>query len=234
MALRLREIEPRDYTYLITPTGNELPEMVDHWKRIAEMLETPLTVISRKSLQGIIRDNNMIPNFRARFCTRILKLEPFKAYLLKNMPAVGYVGLRADEAEREGVSYQEEEIQQGLTQRFPLSEWGWGIRDVMGYLNGKGVSIPRRTDCALCFFQRIGEWWNMWRDHPDYFQEGIDIEESMGYTFRTPGKDTWPIELKNMRRAFDEGYVPQGASTQDDLFEEKDRIAEAKCRMCSI
>jgi hypothetical protein len=30
MALRLAEIEPCDYEYLIAPTGNELPEMFDH------------------------------------------------------------------------------------------------------------------------------------------------------------------------------------------------------------
>lgn len=26
MALRLREVEPREYTYICTPTGNELPQ----------------------------------------------------------------------------------------------------------------------------------------------------------------------------------------------------------------
>ena len=31
MALRLAEIEPQDYVYLCTPTGDELPEMEQHW-----------------------------------------------------------------------------------------------------------------------------------------------------------------------------------------------------------
>lgn len=31
LALRLQEVEPREYDYLITPTGNELPEMFEHW-----------------------------------------------------------------------------------------------------------------------------------------------------------------------------------------------------------
>ncbi len=30
MALRLAKVEPRDYEYVITPTGDELPEMIEH------------------------------------------------------------------------------------------------------------------------------------------------------------------------------------------------------------
>jgi hypothetical protein len=32
--LRLAEVEPRDYVYVITPTG-ELPEMIAHWLKAA-------------------------------------------------------------------------------------------------------------------------------------------------------------------------------------------------------
>ena len=32
MTLRLAKVEPRDYRYVITPTGDELPEMYDHWR----------------------------------------------------------------------------------------------------------------------------------------------------------------------------------------------------------
>ena len=77
MALRLAEVEPHTYTYVITPTGDELPEMVEHWLRIAEMLGSPLIpVTSGKSLQGLIREYNALPNWRQRWCTRLLKTEP--------------------------------------------------------------------------------------------------------------------------------------------------------------
>lgn len=46
MALRLAEIEPRDYTYVITPTGNEFPEMIAHWRHLSDMLGKPLTIAS--------------------------------------------------------------------------------------------------------------------------------------------------------------------------------------------
>ena len=234
MALRLAEVEPREYEYLCTPTGNELPEMVEHWKKIGDLLGKEIKHIGNRTLAGIILENKMIPNWRARFCTRQLKIEPFKAWLLSNMPAVGYIGLRADEGEREGVTYTEEQIKTELTQRYPLTEWGWSLKDVVEYLDKRGVTIPRRTDCALCFFQRLPEWWRLWKDHPDELEKGILIEETMGHTFRSPGRDTWPAEISKLKERFERGYVPRGALTQGDMFSERDPIAESKCRMCTI
>ena len=83
MALRLAEAEQRDYEYLITPTGHELPEMIDHWKKLAELLGKPLTVRTMgMGLSNAIRAQKMIPNFRARWCTRILKIEVAGMYLV--------------------------------------------------------------------------------------------------------------------------------------------------------
>jgi len=234
MALRLREVEPREYIYLCTPTGNELPAMQDHWRNLEDRLGQDILHLTKGTLFGLIIDQKMIPNWRARFCTRLLKIAPFKTYLLQNMPAVGYVGLRADEAEREGISYTEPEIQEGLQQRYPLSEWGWGLKDVMEYLNSQQITIPERTDCAVCFWQRLGEWWKLWRDHPEEYDKGVVVEESLGHTFRSEGRDTWPASLKCLRERFDNGEVPPGSKVMDDLFQEKDRMADMKCKMCSM
>ena len=234
MALRLAEIEPRQYTFLCTPTGNELPEMQDHFSRLEGLLGQEIQQVTDRTLYGIILEQKTIPNWRMRFCTRMLKIEPFKGYLLNHMPAVAYVGLRADEAEREGVTYTEEEIQQGLVQRYPLSEWGWGLKDVLAYLDHRGVTVPVRTDCAVCFYQRLDEWWRLWRDHPEEMEKGILVEETIGHTFRSDGRDTWPAALKDLRAEFERGRVPRNAAISDDLFAERDRLREATCRMCSM
>jgi 3'-phosphoadenosine 5'-phosphosulfate sulfotransferase (PAPS reductase)/FAD synthetase len=47
MALRLVEVEPREYTYVITPTGDELPPMVEHWKRLETLLGKPLIRVTQ-------------------------------------------------------------------------------------------------------------------------------------------------------------------------------------------
>lgn len=138
MALRLAEVEPRPYTYLCTPTGNELPPLVEHWKRLEDLLGAPIHRIGNRTLMGLILEQHALPNWRQRWCTRILKIEAFKGWLLDHLPAVAYVGLRADEAGREGVAYTEDAIRSGLVQRYPLSEWGWDLSRVRQYLNRAG------------------------------------------------------------------------------------------------
>lgn len=243
LALRLSEVEPENYLYVITPTGDELPEMFEHWHKLSVLLNAPLissvdftkqphlknshmiVCSSGSSLRGLIRKQRMLPNHRARWCTRMLKIEPYKQFLCTVAPAVSHVGLRADEPERIGGLYSEIS---GITQRYPLREWGWGIKEVLQYLDVRGLDIPKRTDCARCFFQRIGEWWLLWKDHPDIYQSAIEDEESTGHTFRNANRDSWPASLTELRNKFESGSIPRG-SAQLNLFDRKDM-----CRTCSM
>lgn len=213
MALRLREVEPREYVYVCTPTGNELPEMFAHWRKLADLLGSPIVPVIGGTLEGIIRREKMIPNFRSRFCTRMLKIEPYAAWMMQQSAnynrIVSYVGIRADEPEREAGDYTNVP---GVEMRFPMREWGWSLTKVLAYLAEQGVTIPERTDCALCFWQRLGEWYALWRDHPDAFAVGEAIETEHGHTFRSPSRDTWPAALKDMRARFESGDVPRGVN----------------------
>jgi 3'-phosphoadenosine 5'-phosphosulfate sulfotransferase (PAPS reductase)/FAD synthetase len=224
MALKLLEVEPRDYTYICTPTGNELPEMWAHWRHLGELLGKPILPVIGGTLEDIIHEQRMIPNFRARFCTRMLKIEPFAAWLMSlSSPATIYVGIRADEAEREAGDYTNVP---DVTRRFPLREWGWGIEKVRSYLAERNIAIPARSDCAWCFFQTLGEWWNLWRDHAQLYLDAEAIEAEFGHTFRSPERDTWPSALKDLRARFERGDVPRGADLQRDLFK------QMQCRVC--
>jgi hypothetical protein len=154
----------------------------------------------------------------------MLKIEPFAEWLAQHTPAVIYIGIRADEPEREGGDYMDiPDVQQ----RFPLREWGWGVREVWAYLDERGVSIPTRTDCKLCFFQRLTEWHTLWRTDPEGWAEGERLESLTGHTFRSPGRDSWPAGMAELRARFEAGDAPKGA-LQPDLF------AELKCRVCRM
>jgi len=224
MALRLAELEPRDYTYICTPTGNESDEMFAHWKHIGDILGKPLTPILGGTLVGLIRSQEALPNVWMRWCTRMLKIAPYAAWLAQHTPCTSYVGIRADEPERVGGDYSDVP---DVTMRFPLREWGWTVKDVWSYLDEKGISIPARTDCKLCFFQRIGEWHTLWRTDPEGWAEGERLEALTGHTFRSAGRDTWPAGMADLRARFETGDAPKGA-LQPDLFE------DLKCRVCRI
>lgn len=199
MALRLAEVEPDNYEYICNETGNELPEMQAHWRRLEELLGKPLKRVRyHTDLVGAIDEQRMLPNVFSRWCTRLLKIEPTIAYF-EGLPddSTLYVGLRADEELRRGL-YGED-----LLVDFPLRRWGWGINEVVGYLEQRGVCIPARTDCGLCPYQRLGEWRDLYFKYPVIYMQGVAIEKAAGHTFRSPGRDTWPADLESLAKEFD-------------------------------
>jgi 3'-phosphoadenosine 5'-phosphosulfate sulfotransferase (PAPS reductase)/FAD synthetase len=213
-----RTHDDQNHNLICNETGNELPEMREHWRKLERLLGKPLKRVRHSvDLLQLCEDLQMLPNFRARWCTRILKIEPTIEYMEALPPgSVLYVGLRADEEERRGL-YGED-----LTIRFPLREQGWDEAAVWRFLAMNNVAIPRRTDCALCFYQRLDEWHTLWRDHPDKWAEGVEIEERLGHTFRSPGRDTWPAALKDLGAEFARGRPLRKTNRGEP------------CRVCSL
>lgn len=212
MALRLEEVEPADYEFVITPTGRELPRMVAHWDHLSCLLGKALTIAPGPRLVDLIISQKTLPNWRMRYCTRMVKIEPFMLYAQNAAPAICYVGIRADEVvgdnAREGTDWKGVE---GVTQDLPLVRWGWGVSKVKAYLAERGVEIPERTDCDLCFFQRLGEWWRLWKDHHARYREVEALEVYTEHTLRSDKRDSWPASLTDLRRKFEAGLVPKGA-----------------------
>ena len=218
LALRLAETEPRDYEYIANWTGNELPEFFEHIARLEELLGKKIKPVQHYTdLYGVIEDEGMIPNFRARFCTRILKIEPTIRYF-ETLPddATLYVGLRADEPLRKGL-YGED-----INVRFPMREWGWSKKDVWEYLDSRGVCVPKRTDCAVCPYQRLGEWFDLWKNNPEEYARGVAIEKQYGHTFRSAQRDTWPASLEDLAKEFASGRPLRQTSRG------------TSCRVCSL
>lgn len=232
MALRLAELEPRAYRFAITPTGRELPEMVDHWKRLECLLGLPLIKVPAPSLVSLIVKQKALPNWRMRWCTRLVKIEPFIAYASSLAPATCYVGIRADEVEgqdpRQGTDWKGIE---NVSQDLPLVRWGWGLTQVKEYLASRKVVIPARTDCDFCFYQRLAEWWLLWKLHPNLYAEAEALEDFTGHTLRSDERDSWPASLKELRLCFEAGKVPKGANQLTLTIETTER--KAMCAWCA-
>lgn len=223
MALRLKELNPGiDYNYAITPTGDELPEMLEHWRNLERLLGKELIRLNNMTLEECIVSEGMIPNFRARFCTRILKIEPFIDFM-NTLPAdsIMYVGLRADEDGRLGIIPPAAEF----TVNMPMQEWEWTIADVKRYLQCNNIDVPVRTDCGACFYQKISEWAALLQNYPDRYQHYINIEKRVGHTFRSPGRDTWPADLEGLRAALLSGRK---------VRKYERRQGAERCRFCSM
>jgi hypothetical protein len=154
----------------------------------------------------------------------MLKIQTALAWYAKNAPCVAYVGLRADEPEREGLFGSK------VPQRYPLREWGWGLQEVLDYLKRRNVNIPARTDCAWCYDQSLPDWWELWHRYPAIYAQGEEIEQRYGHTFRSPQRDSWPVKMVDLRLRFERGDVPRNTELNLDLFD----AAPTRCRACLL
>lgn len=235
MAIACARYEPAEYTYVCTPTGDELPEMEAHWTKLEGLLGAPIIRLDGHTLMGLIIQQEMLPNHRARWCTRIIKLERYYGWLAQQGPVISHVGLRADEESRPGMIFPD---MGEVVMDFPMRRWGWTVEDVMAFLAEEGVSIPDRTDCAVCFWQKLGEWYLLWRDYPERYEryergehaeEYVTIKRGTPFTFRSPQRDNWPASLKELRQEFERGRVPERSLRMMD----KRRLVGA-CRVCTL
>lgn len=225
MVLRMWE-RGEDFVLLFTPAGNEPSELFDHVERIRRIVQKQLVQPDGPDLWETIERNRAIPNWRQRFCTRQIKIEPCIRYLKALENPVLCVGLRADEESREGLYGPYADY------RYPLREEGWSINDVLAYLGDRGIKIPERTNCKLCYDQRLGEWWKLWKFRRQDLDRGSMVEHRYGHTFRSPGRDRWPASLTELAEEFKQGRVPRGVDLQEDLFDVPDKYR--RCRVCSL
>lgn len=218
LVLRMHELA-EEFECLFTPTGNELPSLLVHIEAVMGMVGKTLHTPGGPTLEELIQR-----------CTRQIKIEPCIEFLTARPGSTLSVGLRADEEAREGL------YGPYATYRYPLREWGWGIEEVWAYLKERGVSVPVRTDCALCYGQRLSEWYALWRDHPEEYRKGEEWEERTGHTFRSPGRDKWPASLRMLRAEFERGRVPRGVKESDLFAEDCDSNEPGRqpCRVCRL
>lgn len=208
-----------DFELLCTPTGRELPAVMAHVENTAKALGCKLIIPPGPTLDGLIAAMERLPSHAQRWCTRLIKIKPCIAYLQAHPGSILAVGLRADEEERRGM-YGDFAVN-----RFPLREWGWGISEVRAYQKKHDLAVPERTDCDLCYDQRLVDWRNLLRQHPERYAEGEALEAKYGATFRSPARDTWPAALKELRGEFEKGRKVRGADNDCE---------QTACRVCRL
>jgi PP-loop superfamily ATP-utilizing enzyme len=207
---------------LWTPTGNELPGVQEHIEQTAQKVKAEVIIPPGPTLPQLIAEFNALPNHRMRWCTRMIKIQPAYAWMVEHRDRYKMaVGLRADEEHRQGLFGDDFEY------CYPLRDEGVGLEEVWQVIKEAGLTIPRRTDCAVCFHQRLREWYWLWRDYPFHWTQGETWEAQVGYTFRSPSRDTWPASMEGLRSRFEQGDRPRGADNEVD-------IVERRCRVCSL
>lgn len=191
LAIYMRDRHPEiEMEYVFADTHKELPETYEFLTRLEAYLDRPIDRLSndlddRGFDHYLTLYRNYLPSPNMRWCTRMLKIEPFERYI-GDSEARMYVAIRADE-HREGYI----STKPNITPVYPFKEDGITKADVVQILEESGVGLPdyyrwrSRSGCYFCFFQRKGEWVGLLEEHPDLFEKAMAYEKpNDGYTWQ--------------------------------------------------
>ena len=164
--------------YFFCDTGAELREVYDYLDRLEDHLGKPIERLSsgRDFDHHLKRFNGFLPAPHARWCTRVMKLEPLEAFVGDD-PCVSYIGIRADEQRQGYISHKP-----NIKAAYPFIDDGIVRADVFRILE-ESVGIPAyyewrsRSGCYFCFFQRRDEWIGLAENHPDLFEKAKQYEK---------------------------------------------------------
>ena len=198
--------------YFFCDTGAELREVYEYLDRLEDYLGRPIERLSsgRDFDHHLKRFNNFLPAPHARWCTRVMKLEPLEAYVGDD-PCVSYIGIRADEQRRGYISHKP-----NIKAAYPFIEDGIVRADVFQILEDT-VGVPEyykwrsRSGCYFCFFQRQDEWLGLADNHPDLFERAQAYEK----TDPVSGKQfTW-VKGKTLQEVLAQReHIERSASTR--------------------
>lgn len=179
LAIYLRDRVP-EMEYIFHDSDKELPETYDYLARLEAILGKPIAKTSPVDTfdHWLAVFGGMLPSNHRRWCTKMLKLKPFEAYV-GDSPVINYVGLRADEKRVGYIS-----TKANITAVYPFIEDGLVRRDIIQILEDSGLGLPpymewgrSRSGCFFCFYQQKIEWVRLYEIHPDLFALAQEYEE---------------------------------------------------------
>jgi 3'-phosphoadenosine 5'-phosphosulfate sulfotransferase (PAPS reductase)/FAD synthetase len=188
LALYMRD-RVADMEYVFCDTDKELRETYEYLNQVEAFLGKKIVRLNAKAGfdHWLEVFGGYLPSPNMRWCTKLLKLKPFEAYVGDD-PVISYVGIRADEDRIGYIS-----TKPNIKAVFPLKEAGIDLAGVMKILEDSGIGLPpylkwgrTHSGCYFCFFQRPIEWVRLLETHPDQFEEAQKYEkisEDAGKTF---------------------------------------------------
>jgi len=187
LAVYMRQFHPEiEMEYFFTDTGKELPEVYEFLDKLEGILGKPIVRLNpdRDFDFWLKRYKSFLPSVRTRWCTRMLKIRPFEAWVRPMLETgakiVSYVAIRADENFRDGYTSTFD----NLVVKLPFKDAGISKAGVIEILDGSGLGLPKyyewrsRSGCTFCFFQQKIEWVRLNERHPDRFQEAQAYEKT--------------------------------------------------------
>ena len=166
--------------YIFHDTGKELPDTYEYLERLEGYLGSKIVRTTYgTTFDDLLRQyGGMLPSNHRRWCTRMMKLEPFERYIGNDF-CVNYVGIRADEDRVGYISHKP-----NIRPSFPFRDDGIRYEDVQRILETSGLGMPpytkwgrSRSGCFFCFYQQKIEWVRLKQKYPHLYSEAKAYEK---------------------------------------------------------
>lgn len=209
LAVYMREKYPHiPLEYIFTDSGSELPETYEYLDRIQAILNIDIIKINpNKNFDYWLKYfGGVLPSPSNRWCTRLLKLQPYSNWLKENYQNIkikSYIGLRIDENRKGFIPKKSENIEP----IYPFVNDKLALIDIYNILEKSGIGLPKyyswrqRSGCYFCFFQSESDWEGLKKNHSDLFEKACNYEETHSdgrfYTWRQSGYLRDAINNKN-------------------------------------
>lgn len=168
-----------NFRFMFTDTGSEGDAVYESLDRLEVYIGRKIERVSaEKTLYGYIEEfNGFLPSSQKRWCTRALKLLPYKQWIRQfgKSKLHMYVGVRHDE---DRVAF----VTEGVETIMPFVTLGLKREAVFSILS-KTIGIPRlykqrtRSGCTSCPFLRQGEVVALLSEDPGAFERGKAVEK---------------------------------------------------------
>jgi hypothetical protein len=113
------------------------------------------------------------------------------------------IGFDAGEEHRAKINHNK-----GVENRYPLIEAGLNRDDCIKLIKSHGLEVPRKSGCFICPFQRVTEWKELRRKHPNLYCKAVTLENICNEKRNQNGKKNIYINGKCSVEAFvDENQI---------------------------
>ena len=158
-----------EFEAVFSDTGCEWPETYSFLDLFIK--NHPVTVLKTEGLIEYCEKYGMVPHILRRWCTRLFKREVINGYV--QQPSWMFIGFSSDEAHRAKLTSDS-----GLEYRYPLIENEITRAGCIEIIRKAGLPIPRKSGCYICPFQRVGQWQELRRYHPELFCRASNLEKA--------------------------------------------------------
>jgi len=214
-----------DFEAVFSDTGCEWPEtyhymaMFQWWTKANGLRSVTILKPQVEKMGSLIEyceHYRTTPSFMLRWCSDKFKRKQLEKY--QKPPAFIHIGFASDEAHRARLNSKKE-----FESRFMLIENNITRAGCIEIIRKAGLPIPRKSGCYICPFQRVGQWKELRRNHPDLFCRSVELEKSANASRAQKGKK--PLYISQSKK----GPLSEIVEERQGVLFEQDEYPPCLC-----